>query len=79
MRAAPTSNIVFSNNDVYAPAHDGVFIWGKNQIDADIMNNKFYMTADHPVYVNKDAGATQIIQSDNVRYDPSAYAGDKID
>jgi hypothetical protein len=73
------SNIVFSNNDVYAPARNGVFIWGKNQIDADIMHNKFYMTAEHPIYVNKDPGATQIIQSDNVRYDPSAYAGDKID
>ena len=64
---------------VSTPARNGVFVWGKNQIDSDITNNKFYMTDDHPIYVNKNAGASQVTEAGNTRYDPGAYTDDKID
>lgn len=77
-RGGTDTNITFTGNQVYNPADSGIYVWGTNQIDADVLNNKFYMTASHQVYENDNPGATQITESGNMRYDPSAYTGDMI-
>jgi parallel beta-helix repeat protein len=72
------TGIVFTNNDVYNPAHYGIYVWGTNQISATVSDNRFYQVAARTVFVNDNAGATQITQTNNTRFEPETYPGDKV-
>ena len=63
-------NITMTNNDVYLPAHDGIFVWGTDPIAAVVQGTKIYADASHPVVVNADSAATQVTLSGNVALDP---------
>jgi Endopolygalacturonase len=74
----PARNIVIQNNDIYAPAHHGIFVMGNQQIQGTIQNNEIYADSSHATYVNKNGAATQITQVSNPRVDPASYPGDTM-
>jgi hypothetical protein len=71
-------NIKFSDNDIYAPSRYGIFVWGNNEIQADISNNRFYVEGKGKIYQNKNPNAKNINQSENSLHYSYDYPGDKI-
>ena len=67
------SGLTITGNSVYLPAHDGIFVTGTSQIQAKINSNDIFASSTHPTYVNKDAKATEINESNNPELAPTAY------
>lgn len=71
-------NISFSENDIYIPGRYGIFIWGNNEIQADISNNRFYVKDKDSVYRNNNLGARNVSESNNSLHSVYDYPGDKV-
>lgn len=72
------TGITMTGNDIYNSARWGIYVWGTNQINATVTGNNFYQVSARTVFVNANAGATQITENNNPRFEPGTYPGDKI-
>ena len=70
-------NLQFYDNDIYEPALYGAYVWGTDQINANIFRNNFYMSNRDMVYCNENKGSKNIKMFDNNYYMPDMYKGDK--
>lgn len=73
----PLKDITMRNNDIYLPSHHGIFVWGKDPIEANIQDNRIFADFSHAVFVNSNPGAGQVVESGNDRFSPTAYVGDR--